>query len=160
MAIARGAPCGVPPAGICVIFDARPSLHHLGVSVVAARGENDALARVGLEVAVCVAGDNAGHAAVGPSCKLHCGRREAQVNGIVSGFSDILHFEADVHAGKARTNADIGRQGRRIVEAELGVDEGRGRREARGGRLLLNLGDHEAVGALVEHFLPEIGRLA
>ena len=150
----------VPHAGFHQLEYARPSLHHFRVGIVAARGENDALARVGLEVAVGVAGDNAGHAAVGPSCKLHCGRREAQVNGVVvSGFGDVLHFEANVHAGKTRTNAGIGRQSRRIVEAKLGINEGRRRREARGGRLLLNLGDHEAVGTLVEYFLPEIGRL-
>ena len=160
VAVARGAPARVPPGGVGVVLGARPSLHHLGVAVVAARGKDDALGGGCLEVAVGILGDDARDAARLVLRQLHGRRGETHVDVVISALGNLLHLQAHVDARQAGAHAGALGKGGRFVETQLSVDElGEGRHAARGG-VLLNLGDYKAVLALVEHFLPEVGGLA
>ena len=160
MTVARGAPARVPPGGAGVVLGARPGLHHLRVAVVAARGEDDALGSGCLEVAVGVLGDDARDAARLVLRQLHGRRGEAHVDVVISALGNLLHFQAHVDTRQARAHTGVLGKCRRVVEAQLSVDNrGEGGHAARGGTLF-DLGDHKAVLTLVKHLLPEVGRLA
>ena len=106
--VAGRAPAGIPPAGGSVVLGTGPGLHELGVGIVAARGEDDALAGVDPAVAaIGVLHDNAGDA-VALADKLLGRSGEAQLEIVVL-LGHFLHFQAHVDARVAGAHAGIRR---------------------------------------------------
>ena len=160
MTVAGRAPAGVPPAGRGVIFRTGPSLHELGIRIVAACGDDNSLGGVQLHVgAVGVLGDNGRDRAIALAHELHARGFETDVEIVVL-LGNLLHLQAHVHARIARSHAGIRRQARAVVEPEFGGDEIGQAGHAAGRGSLLHFRNQKAIGALVQHGLPKIGGLA
>ena len=117
--------------------------------------EDHALRGVDPDVLFAALGNNAGNASFPITHELNARCTVANVEGVVL-LRDFGHLATHVYARKTRANTRIGRQRGAVVEAELRIDHG----HAVGIGSLLHLRYDEAVFALVEHLLPEIGCLA